>query len=67
MIVYINNKEHHFDTGITIAEALKLIDGIPSTGIALALNNDVIPAQQWNEKQLANGDRITIIKAFYGG
>ena len=67
MIVYINNKEFSFEKEHTIAQAIKEVEGIPDSGIAIALNNDVIPATQWDSTKLSDGDRITIIKAFYGG
>ena len=67
MIVYINNKDFSFEGEPSIAQAIKQVEGIPDTGIAIALNNDVIPASQWPLTKLSDGDRITIIKAFYGG
>lgn len=67
MNVYINNKQYSFDTEMSIADAIKQIDGIPTSGIAIALNNDVLPASQWATTTLTDGDRLTIIKAFYGG
>ena len=39
----------------------------PTTGIAIALNNEVVPATEWGKKVLADGDKLTVIKAFYGG
>lgn len=67
MNVYINNKQYSFDSELSIADAIKQIDGIPASGIAIALNNDVLPASQWATTTLTDGDRLTIIKAFYGG
>ena len=65
--IYINNKEYTATQAITLANALDLVEGLPKQGIAIAVNLDVIPASQWNEKRLNDGDKITIIKAFYGG
>ncbi len=68
MTIYINNKEYTIEDNASISQALKQVEGsIPSSGIAIALNNDVIPASQWNSKELSHGDRLTIITAFYGG
>ncbi len=41
--------------------------GIQSTGIAIAVNNQVIPRSQWEAFLLAEGDKITIIRATQGG
>lgn len=68
MTIYINNKEYNIEDNASIGKALKQVESnIPSSGIAIALNNDVIPASQWDSKKLSHGDRLTIITAFYGG
>lgn len=36
-------------------------------GIAVAINNTIIPKASWNSKQLHNNDNILIIKATQGG
>ena len=36
-------------------------------GIAVAVNNSVIPKANWNIHQLINQDKITVIKATQGG
>ncbi len=36
-------------------------------GIAVAVNNEVIPAGKWPEHQLMEGDKILIIVATQGG
>jgi sulfur carrier protein len=36
-------------------------------GIAVALNDTVIPKNEWSETQLKQGDSIIIIKATQGG
>ena len=29
--------------------------------------DEVVPATEWDKKVLADGDKLTVIKAFYGG
>ena len=36
-------------------------------GIAVAVNNTVIPKTKWDALQLSDGDQITVIKATAGG
>ena len=38
-----------------------------SNGVAVAINNSVVPKNEWSEKTLADGDKILIIKASAGG
>lgn len=38
-----------------------------SDGIAIAINNIVIPKVQWDEHFLNEGDKLTVIKATQGG
>ncbi|NND77978.1 MAG: sulfur carrier protein ThiS [Flavobacteriales bacterium] len=36
-------------------------------GYAVAVNNNVIPRNEWSNKRLGEGDKILIIKASAGG
>ena len=38
-----------------------------SKGYAVAINNSVIPRNEWSDKRLQEGDKILIIKASAGG
>ena len=38
-----------------------------SNGVAVAINNNVIPKNEWPERSLAEGDKILIIRASAGG
>ena len=40
---------------------------LKSNGIALALNQGILPYKEWANTSLTNGDIITIIKATQGG
>lgn len=65
--VTINNTIYMLENQCTVYEAIRSIEKLPKMGIAVAVNNDVIPSSQWASKKLTDGDKITIIKAFYGG
>ena len=66
ILITINDKEYKVKEFASVLDALDLVDGLPKSGIAVDLNNDVLPMSQWN-RSLTEGDKITIIKAFYGG
>lgn len=66
MTVFINDKEYELEPAATVTDALKAA-GIPERGIATALNGHVVKADTRQRTVLAQGDRLLIIKAFYGG
>lgn len=66
MNVTINNKPTELEAGATlrsIAESNRL----PDKGVAIAVNNNMVPREQWDSHSLAEGDSIIILKAFCGG
>ncbi|RAJ01544.1 sulfur carrier protein [Chitinophaga skermanii] len=67
MEVHVNNKLYAVQPGSTVSALLQFIQ-IPSTkGIAVAINNFVVPKQRWEHHALQPDDHITIIKATQGG
>lgn len=65
--VFINNKNCVLGADATLTLALEQ-NGITSQkGIAVAVNNTVIPKTEWVTKTLNENDKITIIKATQGG
>lgn len=66
MIVRINNKETELTDGMTIAN-LATTEKLPEKGVAIAVNNEIVPRTKWNEHTINNGDDIIILKAFCGG
>ena len=67
MIVFINNKNCvlHADANLTMA--LEQNGILTQKGIAVAVNNAVIPKAEWQTKTLTENDKITIIRATQGG
>lgn len=65
MKVIVNNKE--VETG---AKNLLLFSqqlDLPPSGIAVAVNNRIIPRSEWEDYNLSHGDSLIIIKAVCGG
>ena len=67
MNILINKKPYELAAGTTLQQALDSLQNLPTSGFAVALDDDVVPRQKWAETVLAENQRITIIKAFYGG
>lgn len=65
MKITVNSKEVE-TTSQTVAELAKELD-FPEKGIALAINNGLVPRTDWEGKSLTEGDKIIIIKATCGG
>lgn len=64
--VYINNVPQFVEDSITLEQVLKNIN-VNNNGIAIAVNNAVIPKQEWSTKKIKEKDKILIIKATQGG
>lgn len=65
MKVQVNNKEveTHSTTLLQLAQEL----GLPVQGIAVAVNNRMVPRTQWEALLLTENDNLVIIKAACGG
>lgn len=67
MDVYINSKVHEFDEGASITTALGHLNLTTAKGMAIAINNDVIPRNDWDNHILQQGDKVMLIRATQGG
>jgi thiamine biosynthesis protein ThiS len=62
----VNQKEVIYDGEPTLA-AFAQVYALPETGVAVAVNGDIIRRQDWAGYQLQNGDEIEIVHALAGG
>ena len=67
MNIIINEKPYRIKDGAAIDEALKEAQIENRFGIAVAVNNVVIPKALWEDTVLCPNDQITIINAIFGG
>ena len=65
MKVTINNKETETQAK-TIRELAQELD-LPATGVAVAISNEMVPRDEWENTIITEGDDIVIVKAFCGG
>lgn len=65
MKVSVNNKE--VETGATTLSQLTEELSLPAQGIAIAVNNRMVPRTEWTDYTLTEGISIIIIKAACGG
>ncbi len=67
MRITINNQIYQFDENTTLDNAIHSLQMEEKKGIALALNEEIIPRSQWKETVLTNEDKIIVIGAVAGG
>ena len=66
MEVFINRKPVGVEVPTSLAELLAR-EGIPAEGVAVAVNNRVVPRDEWAATPVAEGMKITVIRAVCGG
>ncbi len=67
MIVFLNQKACELNDNNSLFDLLLTQDLANKKGIAVALNNRVIPRAKWNETILVENDKIVVITATQGG
>lgn len=65
MNIKVNNNDMQ-SSASTVAELIAELR-LPSQGVAVAMDDCLIPRPQWGEQTLTEGASITIIKAACGG
>jgi sulfur carrier protein len=64
--VAVNGEEHHLEAGATVEDVVTLLE-VPRTGIAVALNGEVVPRGSWSATRLSQGDQVEVLTAVAGG
>jgi sulfur carrier protein len=67
MQVTINKQNYQFDENTSLEKAIELLELKETNGIALALNEEIIPRSEWQKTILFDEDKIIIIGAVAGG
>lgn len=68
MNLQLNGEPKTLDTdSLTVAELLERLDITQRRGVAIAVNNSVVPRSQWDDHALEEGDAVEIIRATQGG
>ncbi len=68
MKIFVNGEPETLRDNITLEEFLKTKRiSKEDKGVAVALNDDVVPKSDWSSHKLENGARIEIVRAVQGG
>lgn len=67
MKIFLNNQERELPESATVSAMLQALELAHSRGLAVAINNQVLPRHEWPTRQLQPNDRLTLIRATQGG
>ena len=66
MVVWINGEQRELASDAGVLDALGAL-GLPRTGVAVAVDGEVVPKARWAATALADGARVDILTAVQGG
>jgi sulfur carrier protein len=66
MSISVNGETSTLEEGTTVAELVDELAGRRG-GVAVAVNEDVVPRADWERTALKPGDRVEILTAVQGG
>ena len=64
--IELNGAPHQVPLGHKLDELVASLD-LAHQALALAVNREVVPRQQWAGRRLAPGDQVDIVRAIGGG
>ena len=67
MKVEINKRTIEVPQGVTVLDSLLRAEGLDGPGVAVAIDGTVVRRASWPEFELADGMKITILRAVCGG
>jgi thiazole synthase len=66
MIIYINGENHTYEDNITVAKVIADL-GLTGKKIAVELNKEILPFQQYESQHLSDQDCLEVVHAIGGG
>ncbi len=66
MKLVVNGDRREVADGATVADLVNEMETPPS-GVAVAVNGEVVPRAGWEEAPLTEGDRVEVLSAIGGG
>jgi sulfur carrier protein len=67
MEITVNNQPYQFEASTTVMDVLEKLGLEGKTGIAVAVNEQIISHGEWQNTILSNEDKIILIGAVAGG
>ncbi|MGW7478978.1 sulfur carrier protein ThiS [Nonomuraea muscovyensis] len=66
MKVTINGDAREVPDGTTVAQAVRILT-VATSGVAVALNDEVVTRGTWDSTRLRDSDRVEVLTAVQGG
>jgi sulfur carrier protein len=66
VVVWINGEQRELAPDAGVLDALGVL-GLPRTGVAVAVDGEVVPKARWAATALADGAHVEILTAVQGG
>jgi sulfur carrier protein len=66
VVVWINGEQRELAPDAGVLDVLGAL-GLPRTGVAVAVDGEVVPKARWAATALADGARVEILTAVQGG
>jgi sulfur carrier protein len=66
LTIELNGEPYRLPAGQTLDDLVRAL-GIGNQALALAVNREVVPRQQWGGRPLVQRDRVDIVRAIGGG
>jgi sulfur carrier protein len=66
MKLTVNGEPRETPDGVTLAQVVATVTG-QTTGLAAAVNGEVVPRRAWLSIQLSDGDQVEVVTAVQGG
>ena len=66
MTIVVNGEPTDVGAGTTVARLLDRLD-VPSKGVAVAIDAEVVPRGAWSETVLEDGAHVEVVTAIQGG
>ncbi|HEX5132559.1 MAG TPA: sulfur carrier protein ThiS [Candidatus Krumholzibacteria bacterium] len=68
MRIRLNGNETDIESGAAVTDLLHELGIAPDTaGVAVALNETIVPRAEWSSRRLAPGDAVEVVRAVQGG
>lgn len=66
MNVAVNGEPRVLEAGVTVAAVIDIL-GRGRQGVAVAVNEEIVPKSRWDDVALRDGDRVEVLTAAQGG
>ncbi|HTJ78235.1 MAG TPA: sulfur carrier protein ThiS [Rariglobus sp.] len=67
MTVFVNDQPRALAAGTALVDLLRELGLAERKGVAIAINDEVVPRSTWPVRPLTDGERILVIQATQGG